>query len=175
MKPLITILLVIGFSAAGTFTTLKRADTVNAPASIDGSKSPEMIPDRVAYSLMLRLISSPRTETERRHIKAYIAQIGIESDADIIVLQAVAEQFSRQADIIDSEVKALKVKESQSNSRRAVATQNRLNQLREQLDSVTIDAIQSLRSRLSGNGLDRLQQFVNSRVKRNIRMRAESS
>ena len=53
---------------------------------VDGSHDPKAIPDRIAYSLMLRLVSGGKDETEKRYIQSYISQMGIKNQEDIRIL-----------------------------------------------------------------------------------------
>src|SRR5207244_821799 len=59
------------------------------PEIIDGAANPELIPDRVAYSLLFRLIANRKTAEEKSHIRAYIRQIGL-ADSDITQLSMTA-------------------------------------------------------------------------------------
>ncbi|MCV4784817.1 hypothetical protein OFM36_35845, partial [Escherichia coli] len=54
---------------------------VNEETVIDGSVNPEMIPDRVAQSLFLRLVSSYQ-DTNKGYIYEYLKQVGRENCCD---------------------------------------------------------------------------------------------
>src|SRR5215216_5276565 len=43
--------------------------------TIDGATQPDMIPDRVAYSLLFRFLSGRNTEDEKNRARAYVRMI----------------------------------------------------------------------------------------------------
>lgn len=143
----------------------------DAPGTIDGAKTPEKIPDRVAYSLVLRLISGYKDETERHHIKAYINQMGIQSDADVNAIFAVAEEYKQQVAAIDTSANGAKVQELRNQSGLSSTTQSRLMELRSQRDLLIDKSVVSLSNRLSPDGLAKMSKFINERVKKKVKMR----
>lgn len=174
MKTLVTLLAAAGLGVAALSASPPRmAANVNQPSLIDGGRNPESIPDRVAYSLMLRFVSSPRGEEEKRYLDAYIAQIGFENESDANVLLSAADEYGRRVGEVDSKVNVIKEQEGRgTGGRRAV--QDRLSELWAINDSITDDAINSLSSRLSGDGLAKLRRFIDGRVKRNVKLQPDS-
>lgn len=85
---------------------------------VDGSQDPKAIPDRIAYSLMFRLISGAKDETEKRYIQSYIVQMGIKDKEDLRILSATAERFKQRVDELDAKVGAIKKLESESRTQR---------------------------------------------------------
>lgn len=94
----------------------------DTPDTIDGAKNPEMIPDRIAYALLLRLIANRQTEEEKGRIRAYIRQMGIgkpccgqnpsagTKDTDVDALIAVAEEFQQHIATLDQQAKEIRDK-----------------------------------------------------------------
>lgn len=152
----------------------KSVTVASPPAVIDGEHTPEMIPDRVAYGLMLRLVSNPKTEPEKRQLKAYIDQIGFDGDADANALLEAAADYRRRVDLVDARVKAIKEREAVNRSDRSPEAHDSLQQLRAQHDSIADDAINSFSKRLSEDGFDKLRRFVDARVKRKVKLRPTS-
>jgi hypothetical protein len=136
---------------------------------IDGADNPENIPDRVAYSLFLRMISGYKNETEKRYVEAYIEQMGIANKADAQALLAVAMEFKRRADDIEAEAKKARQRLNESATGREAA-QATLRQLRLKRDSITDDIMSNLPRRLSQDGEAKVRRFINEQVKRKVRM-----
>jgi hypothetical protein len=174
MKKLAVLLAVAVLTAVAVHTsTLKTATGATKPPVIDGAQRPGMIPDRVAYALMLRLISSPKSAPEKRHVSAYVDQIGFDSDADVNALLGAAASYQQRIGVVDAKVNVIKEQEARSGSGRSLATQNTLLQLRAQSDSIADDTISYLSSKLSKDGLIKLRRFVDTRVKTRIKLRSE--
>jgi hypothetical protein len=88
---LVTIVMVITSSLFVVVTKSKDKDTAlraksitkqarqkpDPPGTISGANNPALIPDDVAYSMLFRLISGPRSEAEKLRIKDRIRQMGL--------------------------------------------------------------------------------------------------
>ncbi|HET6892419.1 MAG TPA: hypothetical protein VFH31_15055 [Pyrinomonadaceae bacterium] len=138
---------------------------------IDGSVSPEKIPDRIAYSLMLRLISSGRNESEKRHLKSYVARIGLTSDVDAQALFSAAEEYQRRVNSLDARVKAIKEQEKRDQATRSPQTQRLLEQVQSEYDVITDEIVNSFSARLSKDGQATLQRFMDHKFKKNVKLR----
>lgn len=123
---------------------------------------------------MLRLISSPRDEEEKRRLDGYVKQIGFESQQDVNVLLAAAAEFKERSAAVDSQVSSIKEREGRGGSGRTRATREKLRELRALNDSAADNAINCLASRLSPSGFAKLRRFIDGRVKRGVRMRPVS-
>lgn len=137
------------------------------PGTIDGARSPEMIPDHVAYSLLFNLLAGRKTATERESIRSYIAQAGLADETDIDALLAVAEEFRLRADIIDKRAESIKAKGGQ---RLGMAAVLQLNELQRQKEGLVLEVVDSLPARLSALGAVKLRLHINERVKRKIKI-----
>lgn len=142
---------------------------------IDGSHDPKAIPDRIAYSLMFRLISGAKDETQERYIQSYIGQMGIKDKEDIRILSATAERFKQQVDELDARVSAIKKLESESRAQRLPETQQQLRQLRAQFDAAVEEAISSISDDMSKPGLDQLKRFMNLKFKAKVKLRTDGA
>ena len=91
-------------STAATETAIPQQQT----GIIDGAVHPELIPDRVAYSLVFRLIANRRTAEEKSRIRAYIRHIGF-ADADVDGLIAAADEFHQNVSPLDAEARQIKI------------------------------------------------------------------
>lgn len=139
------------------------------PGTIDGAKNPEMIPDHLAYSLLFDLLSNRHTEVEKGRAKSYIRQAGIEG-ADVDALLAAAEDFRQRAGALDAQAATLNIR---SHTEHPALSQNdvaQLKQLEKQREALAEDVIASLPHRLSGDGVAKLRQHVNERVKRKTKI-----
>lgn len=154
------------------------------PGTIDGAKNPEMIPDRIAYMLLFRFISTHRkNETEQKQIREYVRQIGLgkqhrcpqsvvpddcslpnvgAGDSDIDALIAAAESFQQQVSVLDAQAKDIKDQTWPNPSPEVIA---QLTLLQRQKETLADEIIASLPSQLSPGGLQRVIHHINQRVK----------
>lgn len=108
-------------SVTGTVVTEAAVLPQQPSRIIDGAVHPELISDRVAYSLMFRLIANRRTPEEKGRIRAYLRHIGL-GDADIDGLIAAAEEFHQGVNPLDGQAKQsrLAIEESQPQNSRGI-------------------------------------------------------
>ena len=167
------------------------------PGTINGAVNPELIPDRVAYSILFRLIANRNTDEERNRIKAYIrGMLGIscsscaplreagrsvgageigrtpdEERADIDAVFAAAEEFHRRVSLLDRQAAELQ------QHRRANPSLNVMPQLislQEQKDAIVDAMAASLFRRLTAISRARLQEHINDHVKHRIKLTQHS-
>lgn len=62
-------------NAAVISTDTKPLD--DPPGTINGAINPELVPDRIAYTLLFRLISNRQTDEEKGRIRAYTCRGGL--------------------------------------------------------------------------------------------------
>src|SRR5262245_50822263 len=91
MKMKLTVVLLIAIIATTLAITTASSDTSknsvvpkaakimplpqDPTGTIDGATQPDMIPDRVAYSLLFRFLSGRNTEDEKNRARAYLRMI----------------------------------------------------------------------------------------------------
>lgn len=193
--------LAIGIVAIATAGSRASKNTVNATAMaisksqppqsisnkleiIDGAKNPEKIPDSVAYTLLFRFISGRQTEAERNRISAYIRQIGIgkqhckkcpstgSGDTDIDSLVAAAEEFQKRVSLLDDQ--AARVTNNHLTGTAVTPNERlQLGELQNQKEAIVADIVASLQQRLSADGLAKVRQHINDRMKRKIKISAD--
>ena len=146
------------------------------PGMIDGAKNPELIPDRVAYSLLFRVISGRQNEADRERVRSYVRQFGTGvkgcddnkdcskrmSNADVDAILAAAAEYQGRVAALDQQAGEIK-KNNWSNRTPEIMAQ--LTQLQRQKDAVIDEFVASMPKRLSPGGLKRLRDHVEGRVK----------
>ncbi len=129
------------------------------PGTIDGSKNPELIPDELAYKMVLLSLIEPQNPTDAQKARqgAKIRMTGL-SDGDAAALLATVGEFRDQLATIDSQV-------AQIHARDPIPSPNstdwqQLAQLQKQKDQFVSDTILVLTGRLSSDGLKKLQAHI---------------
>lgn len=136
------------------------------PGTIDGSKNPELIPDEVAYRVLMIAVAEPEDAAEeqkaRARAKMHAAHL---NDADLDLFLSTANRFVSQVDAIAARAE---------NVRGTIAVihpdsieGHQLSQLAREQDLTLINAIGGLRANLSIVGAEKLQAHVQN-IKRKI-------
>lgn len=142
---------------------------------VDGSRDPKAIPDRIAYSLMFRLIAGAKDENEKRYIQSYIGRMGIQDKEDVRILSATADKFKQKVNDLDAKVTAIKKPESEARAKRLPDAQQQLRELRAQFDAAVEEAIASLSHDMSKAGLAQLKRFLDLEFKTKVKLRTEGT
>lgn len=163
----------------------KQQPPVDESGMIDGAKNPELIPDRVAYSLLFRVISGRRDPQSKARLRSYIRQIGTGvkgcaeadcskrmNDADVDALVAAADEFEQQVAVLDQQAAEIK-KAHWSN--RTPEIMEQLTQLQRRKDAIVGQIVAALPKRLSAGGLNRLRAHVEGRIKTRTKIRKPSA
>ena len=129
--------------------------TILPPGTIDGSKTPELIPDATAYRLFFAAISEPSIKTsreaERERVKLLPAELTPE---DLQVVIAVLDSFFDQKR--DLELRYKKLRSGVSTAAKANIEQA----LSTERDALVSNTRDTLSSRLSIEGLLKLDRLV---------------
>ncbi len=166
----------------GTLTTTnsQSAQHQELPGTIDGGKTPDLIPDHVAYSALFRLLSNRRTEDEAYRARAYVKQMGLgthrcrscppelstaESDVDVVL--ASAEEFYQRINALDQQVAEIKQRNWPNPSGHTMAA---LTVLQQQREAVAIQIAVSLAARLTPKGMERVRRYINEHVKQRVKL-----
>lgn len=152
-------------SVTGTVVTEAAALPQQPARIIDGAINPELIPDRVAYSLMFRFIANRPKPEEKGRIRAYLRHIGL-ADGDIDGLIAAAEEFNQRVSPLDADAKQIKA------SNRGIVNpqvETHLRQLQGRKEAVVDYVVARLPLRISGDAISKLQRHVAEHVKRRVR------
>lgn len=140
---------------------------------IDGSKNPDKISDRAAYSLLLRFLSGRKTEDEKRRARSYLKmvfscsdcqdQAALEShEAEIDAVLAAAGEFEKRVAEIDSQAKAIK---ERAGAQVSDDDKIRLGGLQKRKEALVDEVTASLHGRLGQKGSQKLRGFVKEHMK----------
>lgn len=150
--------------------------------TIDGSVTPELIPDVVAYRMLFRVITNRQTETEKNIARDYLRHAGLGNqkrkvddvngspDADIDALMKVAEEFNTRISVLDHQARRIKDRNWHKPGPPDSQTIAQLKQLHRQSETIVAEVVAFLPARLSSAGLLKLRQHINERVKRRIKI-----
>lgn len=134
--------------------------------TIDGSTNPELISDREAYSLLLRLIAHTVENNGKDQIRAYTRQMGLTTeDAEIII--SIAKEYHQRVSNLDGQAKQIRQPHQPIQS---IQVRAQLFRLQEQKEQIFIETINSLSGRLRADGMNKLRQYVNERFKRQMKV-----
>jgi acetylornithine deacetylase/succinyl-diaminopimelate desuccinylase-like protein len=161
-----------------TSTAAALQEEQDPPGIVNGAHNPDLIPDRVAYSLIFRLISEHQGEAEKENIRAYIRHLGLgkqgckkcllpSEEADVDALIAAANEFKQRVGTLDTQAGELR---SRHRENLPPTVKGQLTQLQRRKDAIVAEIVASLPKRLSANGHQRLRERVRERVKSRVKM-----
>ncbi len=146
-------------SVASTLQSQLPVAPPDPPGTIDGAKNPELIPDNIAYEMLLLSLIEPKepTELQKARRRAKIGMVRLSQEDAATILVAVGE-FRDQLEVINSRV-------AEIHQRDPIPTPNStdwqlLAQLLTQKDQLVSNTIAALSGRLSGEGTDKLQGHI---------------
>jgi hypothetical protein len=152
---------------------------------IDGSATPELIPDQVAYSLLFRLLSNRNTEEEKQRARSYLKLIfgcgecdtqtehkkhAAPEEAHIKAFLVVIKKFERRVGALDRRAQEIHDLNGPNLSHEALA---QLNELQKQKEEIISNLVASLPNHLGADGVEKLRRHVNGRVKRKTKIKPE--
>jgi hypothetical protein len=154
------------------------------PGIINGAVHPELIPDRVAYTMLFRLIANREEESAKRSIRAYVrqmfgcnecsknrdfaAQAGVPPDSpDIDAFLAVAEEHHQRVTVLDRQAEKIKGRSWPDPAPEVMA---KLTDLQSQNEALSAELVASLPNRISPEGMARLRHYIAERVKPGIKI-----
>jgi hypothetical protein len=131
------------------------------PGTIDGSKNPELIPDTVAYRLVLLAIAEPEnaTDAQKARFRAKIAGARLSED-DIQMLLGILGTFQNQMDALTAQANQILVRDPLPFA--GTPDYQSLTGLSKQRESIFNQAMSAVAARLSADGVARLQAYVES-------------
>ena len=129
------------------------------PGTIDGAKNPELIPDQVAYRLVLLAIAEPEnaTDAQKDRFQAKIAPAGLDRD-DTQAFFDVLAPFQTQLDALSAQSSQILARDPIPPS--GSPDYQQLVQLGQQKDAALAQAVSALPARLSSGGVEKLESFV---------------
>ena len=151
------------YVSAGSERFKQREHRPDPPGTINGAVNPELIPDRTAYILLLRLLAGRHTEEEKISMKYYLRRDRPNlTDEDINALLVAADEFVARVGVLDRKAKEIKDRYWPNPPAHVMET---LRQMQSQKELIADQVISSLSGRLSRGGLRDVHAFVNERVK----------
>jgi hypothetical protein len=129
------------------------------PGTIDGAKNPELIPDHVAYRMIVLAVAEPADATDERkkRARAKISAIGFSED-DAAAFLTLLGEFQTQAEAVDRQVAEVLVRAPIPHP--ASTDYRQLVDLGKQRDQLLDNTVAAFPARLSQDGLARLQAFL---------------
>lgn len=169
----------VGFSATNDTmsskpnTTSSMAKPINKGQQfqkgiIDGAVNPEMIPDRIAYTLLFRVIglAQESTDLEQERVSSFVKDTGIEGK-DTDRLLAVAREFRRQVGSLDDQVAEIKDRYWPNPGPDVM---DKLGQLQNEKEAIVEKLVTSLPSYLGQDAHRSLHGWVNDHIKHKIKL-----
>ena len=155
----------------GTATAPKRVHIAteavwqDLPGTIDGSVSPHLIPDDVAYSLFFNFVAGRGTEKEKDSLKSYLQQVQL-GDIDLEALISVSQEYQNALNNIDTQQSALARANHQSMSN--IETQ--LKEFKQRKLALVNEGVESLPDRLGRAGAENVRRHVMDYIKRKVKI-----
>lgn len=144
---------------------------------VDGAINPELIPDQLAYTLLFRLLSDRHTKEEKNAARSYLKMTFGCTDCNdeqrrraekhINAFLVVVKQFERRVGTLDRQAQELHDLTGPNPSQDVLA---QLNELESQKEVVISEMVDSLPNHLDEDGMAKLHQHLNERVKRKMKM-----
>lgn len=162
-----------------------RAAQEQSPDIIDGSTTPELIPDQVAYTLLFRFLSNRDTDDEKQRARSYLKLVfgcgecdteaehkahGASEEAHIMAFTGVIKQFERRVGALDRRAQEIHDRYGPNLSSRWLAV---LNDLQKQKEEIVSNLVASLPNHLDEEGMEKLSRHINERVKRRTKVKPE--
>jgi len=141
-------------------------------ATVSGENNPELIPDRIAYTMIFRLLSSYKNDAERKRLRGYVQQnLGITDNNEIEAVFRLADDHKQRTLPIDSEINAIKDRYHPSHSPYSNDDRKQIEKLKKNKEKIINDLISDIPRRLSANGKDKLHRSIQERVKQKIKIK----
>jgi hypothetical protein len=135
------------------------AQPADPPGTIDGAKNPELIPDEMAYWLIILAVAEPADATEEAKERAWakIAPIGF-SEEDAAAFLTLLAEYQGQVDAVDKQV--VEIYQATPIPDPASTVYKELVDLGKQKDQLTKDAVAAIPAKLSEDGLIKLSSYL---------------
>jgi len=142
------------------------------PGTIDGAKSPELIPDDVAYRLVLLAVAEREdaTDAQKARYRAKVASAGLNED-DTEAFRVILAAFQKQLDALNAQANEILARDPLPYA--GTPDYQRLVVLSKQREPVFAQAMSALPARLTADGLAKLQSYV-QKVKRGMKYLPEN-
>lgn len=150
--------------------------------TIDGSTQSDMIPDRVAYSLLFRFLSGRNTEDEKNRARAYVRMIfgckdcGTQKEtaeqkaaaqAEVEAFLSIASDFDKHVGALDRQAREIK---GHGGAKLDKEARIKLGHLKEQKDTFVDSLMASLPARLGASGVAKLRRYMKEEFKQKVKI-----
>jgi hypothetical protein len=135
------------------------APAADPPGTIDGSKNPELIPDDVAYRLVLLAVAEPEnaSDAQKARFRAKIASAGLKEE-DTEAFRVILGALQKQLDALSAQAAQIMARDPLPLP--GTPDYQQLVDLSKQRDPVFVEAMSALPARLSADGVAKLQAYV---------------
>jgi hypothetical protein len=133
------------------------------PGTIDGAKSPELIPDDVAYGLFFRFLSDRQSVNEKKSMDAYFKK-SVLNGVNVDALLALGDEFKRRVALVDAQAQAYRDQHPARSNEEAMLG------FREQYKAITADLTASLPNRIGADWAEKVRQHINEHVKLHVKI-----
>lgn len=141
-----------------------------------GQNNPLLISDRVAYTMVFRLLSSHKNDpTQIKRLRAYIRQnLGITQESDITAVFSLASNFKQRISPLDNQITAIKDRyHVLGHPPYSQADLQRFATLKQNKERVVDSLITDIPRRMSTEGRNKLNQRIQDHVKARIKIQSE--
>ena len=149
-----------GFRGTQTQPAQRRPPAATDPAGmIDGAKNPELIPDDVAYRLVLLAVAEREdaTDAQKARFRAKIASAGLKED-DTVALLVIVGALQKQLDALNAQANQILARDPLPLA--GTPDYQQLVELSKQREPVFAQAMSALPARLSADGAAKLLAYV---------------
>ncbi len=127
-------------------------------AVIDGSKTPEQIPDAVAWLMLFKTIADSPTAPDHQTRAAFIRDAGFTDEEIEVVLSTANEAMTRVREMENTIIPS------------SLNADLKTQKLRSQRDMILTDVVHTLLARLSPEAAEKFRKHIDNRVKRDIKI-----
>ncbi len=150
---------------------MKSANNGSQFATVSGENNPQLIPDRIAYLIVFRLLGSYENETEHKRLRGFVKQnLGITDHKEIEAVFRLADDFKQRVSPVENQINLIKDRYHPSHSPFSKDDRKELEELKKDKEKIVDDLIADIPSRLSADGKDKLHRNIQERVKQKIRI-----
>jgi len=166
-----------GYSATGTKTPAQEAvpgptqkaapgPTEDAPGTIDGAVTPDLIPDDVAYALFFNFLAGRETKAQKNSLKSFFKQRPQLAGIDAEVLMMVADEFQEAYKAIEKEEAAL----AATSHNRSSTLDDRFALLKQRKLSLVDEKVGALPNIIGMDDAEKVRRHVREYVKRKVKI-----
>lgn len=139
--------------------------------TVSGENNPALISDRVAYTMVFRLLSSHKNLAELTRLRGFVKQnLGITDNNEIEALFRLADDFKQRTMPIDSQISFIKQRYHPNHLLLSNDDQQQLNKLKKDKEKIVDDLAAEMPRRMGQNGNNKFYHGIQEHVKQKIRI-----